>query len=209
MRIRRAVTAVAGLLLAVGLVGTRARRLPSRCRPPTSPRRRSSQVPLPRSRAACAGCRSGVLLAALQVDRVQRDDLRDGRALQPGPGRRRLQAAGGDAVGGDASGVRGGGRRCRPIAGCVALGPACRPGLRRGGSGRGSFFPGPHHPALQGRATPSDTPRNCWTWGSTCPGLGIDYLCPSSATPFVPYFHSGLDALAWRWSIPRCSIRRH
>ena len=27
-------------------------------------------------------------------------------------------------------------------------------------------------------------------------------VCPSQATPFVPYFQSGLDALAWRLGVP-------
>ncbi|MFP4244762.1 MAG: TIGR03756 family integrating conjugative element protein [Ectothiorhodospira sp.] len=27
-------------------------------------------------------------------------------------------------------------------------------------------------------------------------------ICPTMATAFQPYFHSGLDAFAWRWSIP-------
>ncbi len=33
-------------------------------------------------------------------------------------------------------------------------------------------------------------------------GPGIDFICPSRTEPGFPYFHSGLDALAWRWSIP-------
>jgi integrating conjugative element protein (TIGR03756 family) len=45
-------------------------------------------------------------------------------------------------------------------------------------------------------------PASLLDLGLDLPGLGIDYLCPSRATPFVPYFHSGLDALAWRWSVP-------
>lgn len=32
--------------------------------------------------------------------------------------------------------------------------------------------------------------------------LGLDFLCPSQATPFVPYFVSTLDAAAWRLQIP-------
>ena len=31
---------------------------------------------------------------------------------------------------------------------------------------------------------------------------GIGLLCPSQTTPLVPYFQSGLDALAWRQEIP-------
>ncbi|HAN27415.1 MAG TPA: TIGR03756 family integrating conjugative element protein, partial [Haliea salexigens] len=32
---------------------------------------------------------------------------------------------------------------------------------------------------------------------------GTDGLfCPSQATPLVPYFQSGLDALAWRLEVP-------
>lgn len=32
--------------------------------------------------------------------------------------------------------------------------------------------------------------------------LGLDFLCPSQAIPFVPYFVSTLDAAAWRLQIP-------
>jgi integrating conjugative element protein (TIGR03756 family) len=45
-------------------------------------------------------------------------------------------------------------------------------------------------------------PAQLMDLGLDLSGMGIDYLCPSRATPFLPYFHSGLDALAWRWSIP-------
>lgn len=45
-------------------------------------------------------------------------------------------------------------------------------------------------------------PAQLLSLGLDLAGLGIDYLCPSSATAFMPYFHSGLDALAWRWAIP-------
>ncbi len=31
---------------------------------------------------------------------------------------------------------------------------------------------------------------------------GADFICPSQTTPFFPYYHSGLDALGWRWSVP-------
>ncbi len=33
-------------------------------------------------------------------------------------------------------------------------------------------------------------------------GAGFGIICPALTQPLRPYFHSGLDALAWRWSVP-------
>ncbi|STQ14802.1 integrating conjugative element protein, PFL_4710 family [Enterobacter cloacae] len=39
-------------------------------------------------------------------------------------------------------------------------------------------------------------------------GMVPGYSCDSAATPFMPYFTSALDALAWRTGVPESLYRR-
>jgi integrating conjugative element protein (TIGR03756 family) len=202
MRIRRAVTAVAGLLLAVGLIGTP--------RPALAFQAPATDITTPEILAGtvaaipsclrwmpigvCFWLRCGLTGCSVTTSVMvghYNPDLVVGAFKRPGETPWVEMRA---VFGGVADGA------ARSLVASLSGLPADR--VYEGGDQAEGRFSRDHTTLRFKEGDAVGHPAQLLDLGLDLSGLGIDYLCPSSATPFVPYFHSGLDALAWRWSIP-------